>query len=356
MWSRAGTDITSDPKNQQSTITFTEGYQVVHDVGATEYEILSAPGLPSVGDPFREMPTSFAKSVKKKQVGPILSEVTVIYEGQSGGSGRPGTGLFADPQIELTDVTTSVPVDTDLYDNPIINVNGEPLNGVQREFSDQVLVVTRNYSYWNSYVQSIYRQAVNSDEFFGWPPGTAKVVGLNANLVRRTPEDGGLGYWRVQARIQFRIPYRTVPAKAWYARIRHDGYLERIDDSVEVTLTGPDGTGALATACVVKGQISAIHVIDGGSGYQNPPDVSITSASGSGATATAVISGGSVIAIVVNEPGSGYGEGTARAVDGNKQPIGKPVVLNRFGKHTGEVCWLEIPLYPALPFSALGLL
>ncbi|XZE45348.1 hypothetical protein SH467x_000585 [Pirellulaceae bacterium SH467] len=300
------------------------------------------------------MPTAYVIRVRRTPQGPILSEVIVTYEGEYG-IGEPGTGIFSDPEIELTDITQNVPTDVDIYDNPIVNACGEPLNGVQREISDQVLNVTRNFTYWNSYVQGAYRQAVNSDWFFGWPPGTAKIDGLNAKLIQRDPAEGGLGYWQVNARIRFRYPYRTIPAKAWYARIRHEGYYE-LDSDVEVTITDEDGSGALAVASVVKGKIVGIAVVNGGTGYVNPPSVVITSTGGSGAAATAFISNGSVTSIRVDNPGSGYNARKIPIVDGNKQPVKRPALLDRFGKHSGGVCWLEIPMHVQLPFNALGLL
>jgi hypothetical protein len=40
------------------------------------------------------------------------------------------------------------------------------------------------------------------------------------------------GYWAVSASIQFRFPYNTTPEKAWYARVRHEGYYEKVGSRV----------------------------------------------------------------------------------------------------------------------------
>ena len=52
--------------------------------------------------------------------------------------------------------------------------------------------------------------------------------------------------------------------------------------------------------------VSFIPVINGGSGYINPPVITISGGGGSGATAEATISGGSISGFVITSPGSGY--------------------------------------------------
>ncbi|HEX9230195.1 MAG TPA: hypothetical protein VF885_26645, partial [Arthrobacter sp.] len=73
---------------------------------------------------------------------------------------------------------------------------------------------------------------------------------------------------------------------------------------------GTGGSNASASAVVTDGEISAINVTNGGSGYLVAPDVDIIdngATPGVGATAHAVINGGgSVTSVVVDTPGSGY--------------------------------------------------
>jgi len=51
------------------------------------------------------------------------------------------------------------------------------------------------------------------------------------NAVEKFDEEFG-GYYEVTAGVQFRYPYNTTPNKAWYARVRHEGFLVRktVDD------------------------------------------------------------------------------------------------------------------------------
>jgi len=38
-----------------------------------------------------------------------------------------------------------------------------------------------------------------------------------------------LAYWEVTAQIRFRYPYRTTNEKAWYKRVRHQGFYKRVN-------------------------------------------------------------------------------------------------------------------------------
>jgi hypothetical protein len=65
------------------------------------------------------------------------------------------------------------------------------------------------------------------------------------------------------------------------------------------------GSPAIAYAVTEGGVVTAINVVNGGSGYLAPPKINIIG-DGSGATAVATISGGVVTGIEVTNGGSGY--------------------------------------------------
>jgi len=81
-----------------------------------------------------------------------------------------------------------------------------------------------------------------------------------------------------------------------------------LDPTPYVTITGGGGgTGATAVVKVSGGQVTAINLTSGGSGYTSAPAIAIgTYGSGSGATATATVSSGAVTGFTVTAPGSGY--------------------------------------------------
>lgn len=79
------------------------------------------------------------------------------------------------------------------------------------------------------------------------------------------------------------------------------------DTTISFSGGGGSGTTAEPEIDPETGEITAINVTNGGSGYTSPPTVEING-DGSGASATASISGGSVDSITVDSPGSGYNE------------------------------------------------
>ena len=297
MWSKPTTSASASDNFRKFQIKLQRAYQCVTSPDETESGVyngtdLQGNQLPQLGARFGlDYPFAYADNISIERTSPILFIVTVDYTGElgPGDSNNENNPLFAPPRIDWDDVESEQEIDEDFDGNPIQTINGEPIEGVKALIPDQTVAIKRNMLLFNPYVQARYRRAVNSDIFLGWPPGTAKLMKLSASNV---PNDQG-GYWEVSAQIQFRYPYRTTPEKAWYSRVRHEGYYERVE------AIGP----------------------------------------------------GSPTRIV-------------RAVDANKEPVTKPVLLNARGfripgVEPGEVQtahWLEFKLYDSLPYSALGLL
>jgi len=297
MWSKPTTSASASDNFRKYQIKLQRAYQCVTSPDETESGVyngtdLQGNQLPQLGARFGlDYPFAYADNISIERPSPILWIVTVDYTGElgPGESNNENNPLFAPPRIDWDDVESEQEIDEDFDGNPIQTINGEPIEGVKALIPDQTVSIKRNMLLFNPYVQARYRRAVNSDIFLGWPPGTAKLMKLSASNV---PNDQG-GYWEVSAQIQFRYPYRTTPEKAWYSRVRHEGYYERVE------LSGP-----------------------------------------------------------------GAGTKVVRAVDSNKEPVTKPVLLDGSGfripgVEPGEVQtahWLEFKLYDSLPYSALGLL
>jgi hypothetical protein len=297
MWSKPTTSASASDNFRKFQIKLQRAYQCVTTPDETESGVyngtdLQGNQLPQLGARFGlDYPFAYADNISIERPSPILWIVTVDYTGElgPGDSNNENNPLFAPPRIDWDDVETEQEIDEDFDGNPIQTINGEPIEGVKALIPDQTVSIKRNMLLFNPYVQARYRRAVNSDIFLGWPPGTAKLMKLSASNV---PNDQG-GYWEVSAQIQFRYPYRTTPERAWYSRVRHEGYYERVE------LSGP-----------------------------------------------------------------GAGTKVVRAVDSNKEPVTKPVLLDESGfripgVEPGEVQtahWLEFKLYDSLPYAALGLL
>ena len=73
-----------------------------------------------------------------------------------------------------------------------------------------------------------------------------------------------------------------------------------------VTVTPPQAAGAVATATVTGGVVTAITITSGGTGYIFAPTISFRGESDSDAAATATVTGGVVTAITITSGGTGY--------------------------------------------------
>lgn len=221
MWSRTASDAKLTDNKRSFEIRFQEAYQVQCTPDTTEGEVYQADGIPTAGTEFPGWPYIICESAKLQKVSPILWIVTIDYQGESGPGASP---LNAPPKIDWDDVESEYEIDEDFDGFPIINTAGDRIPGVKALIADQTVTIRRNMLTFNPYVQARYRRSVNSDTFLGWPAGTAKLMKLSASNVY----EEGKGYWEVTAQVQFRYPYNTVPGRAWYARVRNEGFYKFI--------------------------------------------------------------------------------------------------------------------------------
>ena len=214
MWSKTGGTFASDKfYTYANKIGITEGYQVLAEPGDDVSVIESAAGLPRHGDQHSSGRWAFVNSITPSPLGPFFWLVIIGYEGDDSSSVI---------DIEWTDTTSSEPIDRDFNGKAIVTKNNEQVEGLTMEISDPVLIVRRKMDEVNLYSIGAYRHATNSDSFWGWPPGTARLVGYSAKnqfIFGDVREQ-----WDVTARIQFRYPLAGATSeKAWYKRWRHEG-------------------------------------------------------------------------------------------------------------------------------------
>jgi hypothetical protein len=227
MWSRAGSSADYQDNFRRMNVAFTEAFQILHDVGELEINKYAAPGLPAAGSVYPGTDFVLAGRARMDQVSPIMTIATVEYRGEIapvGGSGQPSSNpLLAAPTIDWDTLLSEEEIDEDADGFPILTAAGERVRGIKAEFPDILLTVERNFAAWNSYVQAVFARATNAAPFAGWPAGTGRVVKLKARSVIGDPQNG-FGYWRGTMQVKFRIPWRTTPDKAWYARWIHQGF------------------------------------------------------------------------------------------------------------------------------------
>jgi hypothetical protein len=246
-WSRTNGGVTVSNGGKSAQAKFSEGWQITHSYDATDIELLSATGLPAIHS-YKVGTFVPCVGVNIETRGLLFSLIRIDYDKTiqlDPNNPNPDwqqSPLAAPPDIEWTDESSTEPIDQDADGEPIVTVNGEPINGVTIELPDPVLTVTRNFATWNPHVIHQYRMSVNSDTFAGFAAGTGRLVSASAKLII----DQTFGsYWRVTARIRFRYPYNTTAQKAWYARVRHEGF--KIKDGTDIVHADDDAGNKVVT-------------------------------------------------------------------------------------------------------------
>ncbi|MFN7876428.1 MAG: hypothetical protein ACK5PB_14015 [Pirellula sp.] len=261
MWSRAGSSADSQDNFRRIDVMFTESYQILHDVGTKELDKYFAPGLPEVGAVYPGTNFVLAGRARMDQVSPIMTIATVEYRGEVAPGRNVNNPLTTPPTVDWRGQLAEQEIDEDIHGKRIQTKAGERIRGVKAEFPDIVLTVRRNFANWNSYTQAAYLRAVNSTPFAGWPAGTGRVAMLEAQSVAGNAY-GGSGYWRGTLQVKFRIPYRTTPDKAWFARVFHQGFY------CKKRLPGPPTSGGVVPFSIVpcgdghKAQVATPQALD----------------------------------------------------------------------------------------------
>ena len=260
------------------------------------------------------------------------------------------------PELIWSDTDSEEATDEDAWGNPIVTANGEPITGVTTKLADTTLQIKRNFLNFNPALQHQYRHSVNSDVFAGFAAGVAKLTKMSA---RKAWHNGCGDYWEVTASLTFRYPWKTHPYRAWYARVRHEGFYER--QGTKLLIGAPQqswGVNAWGYVTVnnATGALTGAVLINGGSGYTSSPSVTLSDGDG---TVTATVGFGRVTGLSISASGSSNSAYVVRAVDDNAEPTTKPVLLDPGGfrlYNTSNAFWQEWQLYKHLPYSVLGLL
>lgn len=217
--------------------TIVEPWSVLLD-GSDEQSLAAriarrADGIPRVGQQAEFDPFMRAKSVEAVPVGgsPVLWDVLVTwgppkgFSGSSSESEEPLISPFDErPQIQWGTERTEEPIDQDANGNPLVNVVGESFDPpISRNFSDEVLSVTKNQAAFSSTQAVQFVDTVNADTFMGHAAGTGYMDEISAVEI----EEGGFIYYRVTYKMRFR-------KDGWRKRVLHRGFREWVEST-------PDG-------------------------------------------------------------------------------------------------------------------
>lgn len=222
MWSQDVVSFSLDTRNGQRRATIIEGYQITAPPTFTHVQIAQLPQLPVTGMAYPGVPDTWLVDREIVRRSPIYWEARLSYQGEF-------------PSIDMRPVrrwgraATTESIDEDINGNPIVTVNGEPLDGLTKDISDPVLTVRKNFREINIAAIHQYFDSVNADTFAGFAPGTARFLDFAAD---EETDGNNTRFWRVSVQFQFRYPYRTTPERAWWKRVRHEGYFRNVGGNI----------------------------------------------------------------------------------------------------------------------------
>lgn len=351
-WSRRGSREESQD-GLRYTFSASAGYQVEHTYNATEAEILADTRIPQIGDYYANT-FAICKNRSVSKVGLVLSIVSCEFNGETGPNGPDDNPLNKPVEWEEGQATSTEPIDSDARGKPIVTANGEQINGMTMDISDSVFTLKKNFATFSSFAMQAYRQSVNSDVVVIGDDVFLAGTGRMKSCTRKRMQFRDISYYEVSATVQFRYPYNTTAARAWWGRSRHEGFYERLGPVV--SFSGGGGSGAEATAFATPaGVLTGIFVTSGGSGYTSAPTCSVSI--GSGASLSVSVTDGRVTGVSVSSGGTGYKVRIVRAVDTNGEPMTKPVLLQANGfreTNPTNAVWIETEKYLPLPYATLG--
>jgi hypothetical protein len=183
----------------------------------------TAPGLPLVNSIYPGTFFVVCRKLTITRLAPALAMIVADYSGEVGPN-ESGSPIDSEVVITWRGAITDEAIDQDINGKPIVTQCGEPIDGITERIPDMVATIERNFITINVPAISAYLKSRSSDQFLGWPAGTARLMEWSASNVF---VNGVAGFWKVSATIQFREPYNTTPAKAWYKRVRHEGLMVR---------------------------------------------------------------------------------------------------------------------------------
>lgn len=247
MWSKQGVTAQYNDK-KRAMYSLVRAFTVVLDANDPLEVAYQASGLPLVRDPYPAALFIVVKKLTASRLGPTLAMVTADYEGEAGYNGPTSSPIENEVSVKWRSQISDEEIDEDINGLPLVTANLEPIEGITERIPSQVAIVERNFLSINTYALESYLRSRNSDEFLGWPPGTCRLMDYSAD---NAITDGSAGFWRVSATFEFRTPYRTIPARAWFKRVRHEGFLVRSTPSASPSIAADEITKAPATRPVL---------------------------------------------------------------------------------------------------------
>lgn len=223
---------TSMDEKGRRAVSWTRTFTGVSDSATTDTEYHARVAISTTGTVDGEVitegtghplnPWITVESINVVRNGQVLYEYTVNYKSPKfqGDGSEPQAPDLEPPDISFSTATTDEPIDEDVSGDPLATATGELYTGLTRSVSDLVANISKKFSIFDPDSFYDYIDKVNSDTFLNFPAGTGRVTSISATRVYQE----FFFYWNVGVQISFRRPYQVEAAKAWYKRVRHEGY------------------------------------------------------------------------------------------------------------------------------------
>ena len=238
-WDAQSTGVSIEDNGVKGTSDVTRTFSVVADsAGKSTLDALAAPGVPRANDAHPQQFGLRARTFDGQQVSPLEFRVTVGYVMPSADPNDPQQDPLSQPaSVSFSAITQDVEIDEDVNGDPIQTVNGEPIAGVTRPFTDLAITVRRNLPTFDPLSISTYMNKVNSATWYGLPAGTVRIMDIAASNVF----SNDLEYWDVSITFQVRRGIGSVTdAKAWWYRTAHQGYVIKNAAGTETAIAKAD--------------------------------------------------------------------------------------------------------------------
>jgi len=168
---------------------FTVTFDTDDDPFKRPFLAMEANGIPHLREVHPHKNWLFVRNRRPKYIGPTYYEVEVFYttspQRGSDEQSDPFTSPLDQPwEYEWTFAEYTLPIDRDIEGKPILNPAKERYDPPpMKEISDQVLRISRYESSYNQVQAGNYKDSLNIDEFYGFPPGFVRCKNYSTRLV-----------------------------------------------------------------------------------------------------------------------------------------------------------------------------
>lgn len=225
-WS--GQDATAEKTTAGATLGWTV---TVDDPANDDAEFVKSNIAITITHPSDE--DMYLHSARVRRLSPIFFDVEAKYvknlvQSQEEDPTERPVVVTMPPSVSFS--TTEEPVDVDADGEPLRTVNGEGYDPpCLQEFNDLVLTFEKNVSTVDYTEYRTLKGAVSADEFYGFPGGQPRCIDITA----KPAQEGEYLFYKQTAVIMFREPLADTPdAKAWYRRLLHEGFYEKVDGKI----------------------------------------------------------------------------------------------------------------------------